>query len=157
MKKIPFASKGVWYVPKYEGNRDEADPFMVLLKPMKPREYQRLISANVGNIKVDKKGEINIGDRAWAEIGEDALKRSLMDVRGMVAEDLSTGEEVKITKDNYHEYMPADLHEELLLAVLHMSVLKEGASKNFNLPSSSGYQAMNHGNGNAKSDSTAIA
>ena len=133
--KRKFSNNPVWYVPKHEGNREDKDPTMFKIKPMKSKVYRRYINnVMAGSMSISKENaEIsvdNLDSEALAEIRNKALKEVIKEVHNYYDFNIETDEQELIEDVDYIiENSDEELLEELMLAAIDMSKLTEGLKK----------------------------
>jgi hypothetical protein len=140
---IEFAARAVWYVPDIDGNREDPDPFAVLVEPLSGAEMAQLEMASS-----DFAGDSIIG-RVHA-VEELIATRRIKDVRGYSVLDADSGKVV--TPKTGAELVAAikmasaaerNVLREIVNAVQSYSQLKEGLLGKSISPLDSGSQAIN--------------
>ena len=129
----------VWYIPDIDENRDDVDPFMVLLSPLSAADMRKLEQLGLG--KVTKKGtaEINFMERAQ-QLQERIIKERVLDVKNYSVMLQSTeGKEEVFTPTNGKELLKAIMQagaseavilDDIVEALKDSSMLDEGTLGN---------------------------
>ena len=78
-----------WYVPDIDDNREDPEPFMVLMSPLSGANMRKLESSNMG--KITKRGEINFMKRAQ-DIQERIITERVVEVKNYAVSNEDTGE-----------------------------------------------------------------
>ena len=130
-----------WYVPEIEGNRDDSDPFMVLLSPLSGAEMRRLEQSGMGKITKGR-GQFNFMKRAQ-EIQEKLIKERVLEVKNYSVVD-PNGSTFTPTDGTellqailYAPPSEAEILEDILDALKDSSRLDEGILGNLKLQSDS--------------------
>ena len=123
-----------WYVPDVEGNREDSDPFAVLLSPLSGAEMRRLEQSGMGKI-TKSKGQINFMKRAQ-EIQEKIISERVLEVKNYSIQDPdgevfspSNGEEL-IKAILFAPPSEGEILEDILEALKGSSKLDEGVLGN---------------------------
>tara|TARA_A100001391_G_scaffold199581_2_gene182802 strand:+ start:375 stop:797 length:423 start_codon:yes stop_codon:yes gene_type:complete len=129
----------VWYIPDIDENRDDVDPFMVLLSPLSAADMRKLEQFGLG--KVTKKGtaEINFMERAQ-QLQERIIKERVLDVKNYsVMLQSAEGKEEVFTPTNGKELLKAIMQagaseaiilDDIVEALKDTSMLDEGTLGN---------------------------
>ena len=130
-----------WYVPDIDDNREDSEPFMVLLTPLSGADMRRLESANMG--KITKRGEINFMKRAQS-IQERIISDRVLEVKNYAISDETDGSviEPKNGAELIKAIMAAgaseiDILDDVIEALKDSSKLDEGMIENLRLQSDS--------------------
>jgi hypothetical protein len=82
IKRIEDAT---WYAPDIDDNREDSEPFMVLLSPLSGAEMRKLEQAGMGNLTKNR-GQVNFYKRIQA-IQERILKERVVEVKNYAVQD----------------------------------------------------------------------
>ena len=136
------AEESTWYVPNVEDNREDPEPFMVLLSPLSGTEMRKLEQSMLGKITRNR-GEVNFLKRAQ-DVQERIIKTRVLEVKNYGVQDANTGK-VFMPKDGA-ELLQAvlmsgasesEVIDDIIEALKDMSRLEEGLLGNLSLQSDS--------------------
>ena len=140
--KGAVAEESTWYVPDVEDNRDDPEPFMVLLSPLSGTEMRKLEQSMLGKITRNR-GEVNFLKRAQ-DVQEKIIKTRVLEVKNYGVRDAVTSD-VFTPKDGA-ELLKAvlksgasesEIIDDIIEALKDMSRLEEGLLGNLNSQSDS--------------------
>ena len=129
----------VWYIPDIDDNREDAEPFMVLLSPLSAADMRKLEQFGLG--KFTKKGttEINFMERAQ-QLQERIIKERVLEVKNYaVMLESAEGKEEVFTPTNGKELLKAIMQagaseaiilDDIVEAMKDGSMLDEGTLGN---------------------------
>jgi hypothetical protein len=131
IKRIEDAT---WYAPDIGDNREDSDPFMVLLSPLSGSEMRKLEQAGMGNLTKNR-GQINFYKRVQA-IQERIVKERVIEVKNYAVEDKDGN---VVEPKNGEELLQAvlavgaaeaEVIDDIVEALKDASKLEEGLIKN---------------------------
>lgn len=126
-----------WYVPDIGDNREDEDPFMVLLSPLNGAEMRKLEQAGMGKL-TKARGQINFFKRAQ-DIQERIVKERVLEVKNYAVQDESGD---VFTPKNGEDLLKAvllvgaaeaEVIDDIVEALKDASKLDEGLLKNLKL------------------------
>ena len=144
------ASVRSWYTPDIDDNREDPDPFQVLLSPLSGKDMRQLRSSlKLNSVSLESDDLMQAAERREEELKGLVVAQHVHDVRGYVAQNVSTG--VITEPDNGAELVECVLSshpDELLVlvdiyeAILKGSSLSDEAKKKQNSQSDLLYREM---------------
>ena len=133
---VKHIDEATWYAPDIGDNRDDSDPFMVLLSPLSGAEMRKLEQAGMQSI-TKSRGQINVYKRIQ-DIQEKIIRTRVLEVKNYSICDVNG---TTVTPTNGKELLEAvllvgaseaEVIDDIVEALKDASRLDEGIRKNSN-------------------------
>lgn len=153
-RNVSFKSEAVWYAPDIDDNREQEDPFCVLIEPMSVREF-RAIEAETTRMIMNEARRKN-GIRQDRDFGTDTMRKLITDrvkeVRGYVVQGARGTLEPKNGADLFDAILEGPATEYAILddiaeALKNISKAEEGLLGKLQPPSNSQQAGIQAGGG----------